>query len=96
MEGVSEDGLRLFITLSKTLGRDVTWRGKDICVNQCVLIKTPYRAEQCTVVSESARNDKTVAYVQQLVNKHWTDAPHRQQNCNGSSLDSPPDTRRTS
>ena len=92
-EGVTEEGLRLFSALSKTLGRDVSWRGKDIFVNQCVLVKQPYRADNCSAVSEGARNDKTVAYVQQLVTKHWTDAPLKQ-NCNGSAPDSPPDSRR--
>lgn len=90
-DGVSEDGLRLFLTLAKTLSRDVCWRGKDICVNNCVLIRQPFRAENCAAVSDNTRNDKTVAYVQQLVNKHWADVS-KQQNCNGS--DSPPDSRR--
>ena len=94
-EGVSEEGLRLFLTLSKTLGRDVSWRGKDIFVNQVVLIRHPYRSENCAAQNENTRNDKTIAYVQQLVNKHWADAPGKQ-NCNGSSPDSPSDSRRAS
>lgn len=94
-EGVTEEGLRLFLTLSKTLGRDVSWRGKDIFVNQCVLIRQPYRSDNCSALNENARNEKTIAYVQQLVNKHWTDGPGKQ-NCNGSAPDPPSDPRRAS
>ena len=93
--GVTEDGLRLFLTLTKTLGRDVSWRGKDVIVSNCILIRHPFRSENCTVINENDRNEKTIGFVQQLVNKHWAGAPAKQ-NCNGASPDSPPDSRRAS
>lgn len=72
--GVTEDGLKLFLNLSKTLGRDVTWKGQDIIVTSTVLVKHPYRADNCCMVSESVKNDKMIAYVQQLVSRFWTDS----------------------
>ena len=72
--GVTEDGLKLFLNLSKTIGRDVTWKGQDIIVNSIVLIKPPYKTDNCCLATESARNDKMISYVQQLVSRFWTDA----------------------
>jgi len=72
--GVSEDGLKLFLNLSKTIGRDVSWKGIDIIVNSTVLIKSPYRTEDCCLANETARNEKMIGYVQQLVSRFWADA----------------------
>ena len=76
--GVTEDGLKLFLNLSKTIGRDVTWKGSGIIVNSTVVIKPPYRSDNCCFATDSARNDKTLAYVQQLVSRFWTDSTSKQ------------------
>lgn len=87
--GVTEDGLKLFLNLNKTIGRDVTWKGQDIIVNSIVLIKPPYKTDNCCLATESARSDKMMSYVQQLVTRFWTDAVKQSSSNNSSNRPSP-------
>lgn len=42
--GVSSEGQKLFIAISKTI-RDITWKGTDIVVFDEVIIRSPYKSE---------------------------------------------------
>lgn len=76
--GISEDGLRLFLHLSKTL--NATFEGKNIIVMKDVQITHPYKADNCAVNSRLGTNsssekkgENAVSYVKQLVEKFWSE-----------------------
>lgn len=76
--GINEDGLRLFLHLSKTL--NATFEGKNIIVMKDVQITHPYKADNCAVNSglgtnssseKKMKGENAVSYVKQLVEKFW-------------------------
>jgi len=71
--GIKEDGLKLYLHLSKTL--KTTFEGKNIIVMNDVVISAPYKVENCTVISSSSekKGESAVNYVKQLVEKFWSD-----------------------
>ena len=71
--GVGEDGLKLYIMLTKTLGGHVKWSGENIQVDSSILIKPPYKPENCTPAPNADRNNKTANYVQTLVTRYWNE-----------------------
>jgi len=80
--GITDDGIKVFLHLSKTIG-NVTWDGKNIIVMNNVEISPPYKSDNCSPHSLSAAGDRrssssgksveAVNYVRQLVDKFWTD-----------------------
>lgn len=81
-QDVSQNGLRLFLHLTKTMGNSVTWSEKDILVNDNVCISHPYQKENCKVAARFANaNDETqtkknqgaVDYVKTLVERFWSE-----------------------
>jgi len=71
--GITEDGIRLYLSLIKTIGHDnVALDGRNIVVNHCV-IGFPYQNDSCSFSPKShLKSDKALAYVQQLVSSFWT------------------------
>lgn len=70
--GINEDGLKLFLNLSKTM--KTTFEGKSIIVMNDVLIKAPYKVDNCTVINSSSEKkvkSDGVDYVKKLVEKFW-------------------------
>lgn len=70
--GITEDGIRLYLSLIKTIGHDnVALDGRNIVVNHCV-IGFPYQSDSCSFSPKShLKSDKALAYVQQLVSSFW-------------------------
>lgn len=74
--GVSQDGVRLFLTLSKTFN-SVTWDKQDILCEK-VRICPPYKPKDCAACDKSAASQKSVEYLQTLVQRFWDDQEKQQ------------------
>lgn len=81
-QGVTEDGLRLFLHLTKTMGSSVTWSDKDIVVNENVCISHPYRKDNCKPAARFANNpedaqskkiQEAIDYVKKLLERFWAE-----------------------
>ncbi|RWS28035.1 Protein LSM12-like protein [Leptotrombidium deliense] len=93
--GISDEGIKVFLSLTKTIG-NVTWDGKNIIVMNNVEISQPYKPDNCAPHSHaasgdrravpSAKNAEAVNYVRQLVEKFWNDQPKE----NDVKADHPP------
>lgn len=71
--GVSKDGISLFLSLSKKFDRasDLTWNDKvKIVVMNAVVIKPPYKESDCELTNPTSKND-AITYVKNLVKKFW-------------------------
>lgn len=66
--GVTPEGQKLFMAISKTIGPQVTWQGMDILVFGDTFIRPPYRPENV-----SGGNERRVSYVKKLVESQWKD-----------------------
>lgn len=66
--GVTPEGQRLFMAISKTIGPQVTWQGSDICVFGDTFVTHPYRPENVR-----GSSDRRVIYVKKLVESQWKD-----------------------
>uniref|UniRef100_A0A6M2DJE1 Uncharacterized protein n=1 Tax=Xenopsylla cheopis TaxID=163159 RepID=A0A6M2DJE1_XENCH len=66
--GVSPEGQKLFIAISKTI-HEVTWSGPNIVVYNQVTINPPYKPENVVGNSES----REYTYVKKVVEKHHKD-----------------------
>jgi hypothetical protein len=82
-QGVSEDGLRLFLHLTKTMGSSVTWSEKDIVVNDNVCISHPYRKDNCKATArfvhstddaQSKKIQEAINYVKKLLERFWVES----------------------
>ncbi|XP_044732586.1 protein LSM12 homolog [Chrysoperla carnea] len=68
--GVSPDGQRLFMQISKLINDEVTWRGSDIVVwQEEVIISPPYGLKDIRGNAES----KEFTYIKKVVEKHLKD-----------------------
>lgn len=71
--GVSQDGISLYTTLSKKYVRptDITWKDKvKIVVLNSVVISPPYKEADCEPLSQKTQSD-AVAYVKSNVRHFW-------------------------
>ncbi|XP_075211260.1 protein LSM12-like [Lycorma delicatula] len=66
--GVSPDGQKLFLTITKTIN-EVTWQGANIVVLNQVTITPPYRPENVKGNAES----KAYTHIKKVVEKHVKD-----------------------
>lgn len=66
--GVTPEGQKLFMAISKTIGPQVTWQGMDICVFGDTFIAHPYRSENVR-----GCDDRRVQYVRKLVESQRKD-----------------------
>lgn len=66
--GVTPEGQKLFMAISKTIGPQVTWQGTDICVFGDTFVSHPYRSENVR-----GSSDRRVVYVKKLVESQWKD-----------------------
>lgn len=66
--GVTPEGQKLFMAISKTIGPQVTWQGSDICVFGDTFVTHPYRPENVR-----GSSDRRVVYVKKLVESQWKD-----------------------
>ncbi|XP_059618614.1 LSM12 homolog A [Phlebotomus argentipes] len=67
--GVSPDGQKLFIAISKTIDQ-VTWSGPNIVVFNDVTISPPYKVDNVAGNPDS----KQLTYVKKIVEKYLTDS----------------------
>lgn len=70
--GVSQDGINLFVSLSKKFDRslDLTWNDKvKIVVMNSVSIKPPYKESDCELINP--KSPDALTYVRNLVKKFW-------------------------
>lgn len=67
--GVTPEGQKLFMAISKTIGQQVTWEGSDILVFGDTLIMPPYRPENVR-----GNDERRMIYVKKLVESQWKDA----------------------
>lgn len=79
--GVTDEGIEVFLHLSKTIDA-VTWEGKNIIVMKNVVIQPPYKPENCIPSNSSnmagdkrnvnsAKVLEAVSYIKQLLEKYW-------------------------
>jgi len=68
--GVSPDGQKLFLAISKTID-EVAWMGQSIVVFNDVIIKPPYKLENVTGHSDTRR----LNYVKKIVDRLTKDRP---------------------
>ncbi|XP_013773001.1 protein LSM12 homolog [Limulus polyphemus] len=66
--GVSPEGLKLFLAITKTIN-EVTWQGKNIVVMNQVTISPPYRPEDC----KGKGDNNALTHVKKIVEKHVKD-----------------------
>jgi len=75
--GVTPDGVKLYLTLSKTLniqGVKVIWDSENIIVANCVKINPPYKVENCISIKQhSGSPPESVIFAKKLVEKYWND-----------------------
>ncbi|PIK62455.1 hypothetical protein BSL78_00655 [Apostichopus japonicus] len=69
-KGISEEGIRLYQTLTKTL--KCTWQDKTIHV-EGVLIDPPYRVENCKITNPNPNTNTSLEYIKKIVVKHYVD-----------------------
>lgn len=72
--GVSQDGISLFLSLSKKYDRpsDLTWSEKvKIVVMNSVIIKPPYKESDCELSNPSNKSSDALNYVRNCVKKFW-------------------------
>lgn len=76
--GVSQDGISLFLSLEKKYSRssDLFWKDEvKIVVMNSVVIKPPYKESDCELLksdsSESNRQSQSLTYVKNIVKKFW-------------------------
>lgn len=67
--GVSPDGQKLYMAISKTISNQVNWSGPNIVVFNDVTITPPYKLENVTGSPES----RQLAYVKKIVDKFIKD-----------------------
>lgn len=78
--GVSPEGQKLFMAISKTIGRQVTWSGSDIVVFGDTVIMPPYRPENVRGSCE-----RQLVYVKKLVESQWKDVASAPASANASA-----------
>ncbi|XP_014231753.1 protein LSM12 homolog A-like [Trichogramma pretiosum] len=66
--GVSPDGQKLYIAISKTIN-EITWQGPNIVVWDKVTIIPPYKIENV----QGNSNDKAFTHIKKVVEKHMRD-----------------------
>ena len=74
--GISEEGVKVFLHLCKTMETLTTWEGKNIIVDEMVSISAPYKAENCAAYGNCTDKNKVqnaVSFVKSLVEKFWND-----------------------
>ncbi|RWS07554.1 Protein LSM12-like protein [Dinothrombium tinctorium] len=94
--GITDDGIKVFLHLTKTIG-NVTWDAKNIIVMNNVVISPPYKPENCMPslpggASDrrniaSGKNAEAVNYVRQLVERCWGDQQQKDQPQNETKTD---------
>lgn len=95
--GVTPEGVQVFMSLTKTIGNTVTWKGCEIIVSGDVLIAAPYRPENCSVFRPTNKTTKEgpLNYVQTLLKKYWSEqgkAPSQErQTATGPASAAPPE-----
>jgi len=67
--GVSPEGQKLYMAISKTISNQVNWSGPNIVVFNDVTITPPYKLENVTGSPES----RQLAYVKKIVDKFIKD-----------------------
>lgn len=71
--GVSQDGISLYKSISKTYS-EMGWKDKvKIEVMNSVVISPPYKEMDCRASSNSKADERAVIYVKSLVGKFWDD-----------------------
>jgi len=90
--GVGQDGIRIYLNISKTLTGKVSWDGDNIVVMNTVKIHPPYKTDNIRSVSYhgSGSPPESVKYVKKMVEKYWNDqkvqsAPQKTPNSVASS-----------
>jgi len=72
--GVDPDGIKLWLTLNKSL-RDlgVVWEADSIIIDNSVRIVPPYKVDNCLAVKARGSPDGSVKQIKRLVDKYWAD-----------------------
>ncbi|KAG8186129.1 hypothetical protein JTE90_022718 [Oedothorax gibbosus] len=73
--GVSNDGVKLFLAITKTIA-EVTWQGKNIVVMNQVTIQPPYHPENCKAIGKG--DGDAVNHVKRIVDKYFKDQAQAQ------------------
>lgn len=73
--GVSPEGQRLYMAISKTINNEVTWNGSNIVVFTDVTITPPYQVENVGGNPDS----RQLTYVRKIVEKFVRDQQHHHQ-----------------
>ncbi|XP_054724547.1 protein LSM12-like [Uloborus diversus] len=73
--GVSNEGVKLFLAITKTIS-EVTWQGKNIVVMNQVTITPPYRPENCKPIGKG--DGDAVNHVRRIVEKYVKDQAQAQ------------------
>ncbi|PVD31136.1 hypothetical protein C0Q70_10414 [Pomacea canaliculata] len=74
---VTPEGQQLMNSISKTIV-DVRWENQNIVVMNTVVIKPPYRVDDCKVFKECPGNAQVLAHISKIVEKHHSDEMNRQ------------------
>lgn len=65
-KGVTREAQDIFDRISRTL--PTRWEGKDIVVSDAVIIETPYRSEDCRLITGAAK--ESLGRVKKVVSRH--------------------------
>jgi len=72
--GISSDGIKLWMTLNKSL-RDlgVVWEDDNIVIDKSIRIEPPFKADNCVSFKNRGSPDGSVKQIRKLVDKFWSD-----------------------
>ncbi|XP_015915772.1 protein LSM12 [Parasteatoda tepidariorum] len=73
--GVSNEGVKLFLAITKTIP-EVTWQDKSIVVTNQVIITPPYRPENCKSIGKGEGD--ALNHVRRIVEKYLKDQAQAQ------------------